>query len=317
MMFNRQIALLGGLLALIALGGGTASARSVSTNAGTSSFTFLKINTGARPVAMGGAFTGLADDEATLYYNPAGITSVSSNRYLLEYHNYFMDMQSGAAAIVHPISDKRFLAFQLSYLNYGDFTETNMAGTVTGTFSGGDLQFSGTYGMVVNPYFSMGGTIKFLYEKVQDFSATGMAFDLGAKYTSNRGRYTGGIAIQNLGFQFSGLGDDKDKLPLTLRVGGGTRPQGLNMLLAGDIILPTDSRVDFALGGEYFRLKPLYLRAGYNSYGSNYKVDGSSKNFTGVSFGVGFDIKRMQISYAYSPAADLGESHRITLTGGF
>jgi hypothetical protein len=25
----------------------------------------------------------------------------------------------------------------------------------------------------------------------------------------------------------------------------------------------------------------------------------------------------MQFSYAFSPAADLGDSHRVTLTGGF
>lgn len=317
MMCNRQISVLGGLAVLIGIGCSVVSARTISSQAGTSSFSFLKINTGARPVAMGGAFTGMADDEATLYYNPAGITAVTSNRYLLEYHNYFMDLQSGAAAVVHPLSEKKFLAFQLSYLNYGDFTETNTAGTVTGTFSGGDLQFAGTYAMVVKPYLSVGATMKFLYEKVQEFSATGMAFDIGAKYTSNRGRYTGGIMVQNLGVQLSGLGEKKDKLPMVLRLGGGARPQGLNMLIAGDIIVPTDNRAELAIGAEYLRLKPLYLRLGYNTFGSNYQVEGSSKNWTGISMGVGFDIKRMQISYAYSPAADLGESHRITLTGGF
>ena len=37
---------------------------------------FLKIGTGARPEAMGGAYTALADDVSALHYNPAGLSSV-------------------------------------------------------------------------------------------------------------------------------------------------------------------------------------------------------------------------------------------------
>ena len=33
---------------------------------------FLKIEPGSRPVGMGGAFTGLANDINTIFWNPAG-----------------------------------------------------------------------------------------------------------------------------------------------------------------------------------------------------------------------------------------------------
>ncbi|MGQ9707961.1 MAG: hypothetical protein ACUVUR_03690, partial [bacterium] len=36
-------------------------------------FTFMKLGVGARPVAMGQAFTGVADDANALFYNPAGL----------------------------------------------------------------------------------------------------------------------------------------------------------------------------------------------------------------------------------------------------
>ena len=39
----------------------------IHSKAGTSAFPFLKINIGARSISMGGAATGLADDEAALY----------------------------------------------------------------------------------------------------------------------------------------------------------------------------------------------------------------------------------------------------------
>jgi hypothetical protein len=123
--------------------------------------------------------------------------------------------------------------------------------------------------------------------------------------------------IQNLGFQLSALGTEKDKLPLTVRVGGAIKPRGLPMKLAGDIIVPVDNSADFAIGAEYLALKPLYLRLGWNSYGSNYRIENSDDKWAGLGVGVGFDYRRIQISYSYTPAADLGESHRITVSGGF
>lgn len=292
------------------------TARNINSGAGTSSFPFLKINIGARAVAMGGAFTGLADDESSLYYNPSGITSLTGNRYMLEYLNYFEDMQSGMVGYIHPLSETRFIAANISYLNYGKFTQTDLTGAVIGEFSGGDLVMAGTYAMKFKDYFAFGGTAKFIYEKVQNYSATGVALDLGAKYTSDRSRYTAGIMIQNLGFQLSAMGSDKERLPLMLRLGGGAKPKGLPFLFAADLIVPVDNNVVVALGAEYFELKPLYLRIGWNSFGSNYRGDGSTDSWAGLSLGVGFDYKSMRLSYAYSPAADLGQSHRITLTGG-
>ena len=101
-------------------------AADINTNAGTSAFSFLKINISARAVAMGGAFTGLSDDESSLYYNPAGITSFEENRFILGYHNYFVDMQSGFAGYIQGLDKTKFFGIYASYLNYGDFIETDV-----------------------------------------------------------------------------------------------------------------------------------------------------------------------------------------------
>src|SRR5687767_5725272 len=45
-------------------------------NAGTSGAAFLKIAPGARPVGMGEAFTGVADDIHSVYFNPAGLAMI-------------------------------------------------------------------------------------------------------------------------------------------------------------------------------------------------------------------------------------------------
>ena len=310
---------------IIAMGSPTGWTKSANADAGTSSFPFLKINVGARAVAMGGAFTGLANDATALYYNPAGIASMPRTNFVAGYHNYFADLQSGFIGYVRELAPGSVGGAFVSYLNYGNFTETDQVGNVLGEFSGGDLLFGLSFGRQYNEQFSFGATAKVIYEKLQDYSASGFALDLGARYSTRtvdvrdykfENSFTGGIAIQNLGTELSSLGNESFSLPLLIRAGGSARLKGLPMIFVGDIILPQDNDIDFAFGAEYFELKPLYLRLGWNSFGSNYKAADSNDKWAGFSMGAGFDYRNYHIAYAVTLAADLGESHRITLTGG-
>jgi hypothetical protein len=302
-----------GILAI----GCSVSAKSVNSNAGTSAFSFLKISTGARPVAMGGAYTGLADDENSLFYNPAGVTVLDRPGYILDYHNYFIDLQSGLVGYITQYKGKHHVAAYINYLNYGKFTETNNIGEIEGEFGGGNVVLGLTYGRQYNEALSFGATGKLIYEKVHDVSAHGVAFDLGVRYSGDRSRYTAGFMVQNLGVQLSNFTSaEKDALPITFRLGTGARPRGLPVQFVGDIIFPVDNDISFAIGGEYYDLKPLYLRIGWNSFGLNYRAAESDDSWAGLSLGLGFDWRSMQVSYAFSPGAELGDSHRITLTGG-
>ncbi len=291
------------------------NAQEINSNAGTSAFSFLKINVSARAVGMGGAFTGLADDESALYYNPAGITSIEDSKYIVGYHNYFFDMQTGFLGYIKPINEKRTIGFYLSYLNYGSFTQTAQTGSVIGDFGGGDLLFALSIAQKKDHNISYGLTAKFIYERIDTYTATGAAFDLALKYNSDRGRFGAGIMLQNVGVQLSSLGTTKDKLPSTIRSGISFKPRGVPMTITSDLILPFDNDMIFAIGADYYNFKPFYIRLGWNSFGSNYKATNSNASLTGLSLGCGFDIKKMQISYAFSPSADLGDSHRITVTG--
>jgi len=293
-----------------------------NSRVGTRSFNFLKIEISARPVAMGGAYTGISDDEASVFYNPAGFAGFENKRFGFGYLNNVFEMQTGYISYFHPLSYRgdKVIAVYMDYLNYGDFTRTNSLGEVLGTFSGSDILFGAGYAQKINEQFRVGGMVKLIYEKIDDYSAHGFAFDVGAKYSLLDERTSFGFAAQNIGAQLSGFteGGDKDPLPMRFRLGVSHHPIGLPFLLAGDIVLPTDNDLYFALGGELIEIRPLFVRLGWNSFGSSNFETGSSHDWlSGFSAGFGVELSNFQISYAVSPQADLGTSHRVTINGGF
>ncbi|MEW5993191.1 MAG: PorV/PorQ family protein [Candidatus Zixiibacteriota bacterium] len=292
------------------------SKKDINSRAGTSAFPFLKINLGARAVGMGGAFTGLADDESALYYNPAGIATLEGRRFIAGYHNYFVDIQSGFLGYINRLNDNISFGGWASYLNYGDFVETDGTGEIIGDFSGGDLLAAFTIAYRQNHNITFGGTIKLIYERLHEYTSTGLAADIGVRYAGDRERYGAGLMIQNLGKQLSALNEETYRLPLTFRGGVFVRPREFPLTIAGDLIVPVDNDPVVAIGADYYEFRPFYARIGWDSFGSNYRGAESDDSWAGLSLGIGFDYQHLHISYSYSPSADLGESHRVTLTGG-
>jgi hypothetical protein len=290
-----------------------------NSRVGTRVFNFLKIETAARPIAMGGAFTGVADDASALFYNPAGVASLGGRNIIAGYHDNIFDMQSGFLGYIHPVGIDRKFSIYVSYLNYGDFIGTDDYGTETGTFSGSDMLFAAGYSMAAKKNLHFGAVGKFIYEKIDKYSSTGLAVDLAAKIFLNNKLTSLGLTVQNLGGQLSGYQDNSEKepLPMTFRAGISSRLRGLPMLVAADFVAPTDNDIYFCLGAEFLDLKPLFLRAGWSSFGSNYKTDSDKDDFAGFTAGFGLTQGRLHIAYAISPQAELGTGHRVTLTGGF
>ncbi len=62
---------------------------------GTTGFTFLQVPTGARAVAMGGAFSAVPGDPLSLYWNPAALGLAGNSALSTNYTSYMMDMQAG------------------------------------------------------------------------------------------------------------------------------------------------------------------------------------------------------------------------------
>jgi len=92
--------------------------------------------------------------------------------------------------------------FTVSYNNY----------LSDGTFGASDLAVGGSYAHRLSRRVFVGGTVKLIYESIQDYSSTGLAFDAGFIFRFEDGRTQIGGAITNLGTQLAALGEEKESL---------------------------------------------------------------------------------------------------------
>lgn len=294
---------------------------------GTRAFNFLKRDIGARAVGMGGALTGLSDDESALFYNPAGIALLEGRRGILSYQNFIAGISSGFVGYIHPTSETARLGGFINYINYGEFIRTDISGLEQGTFGATSLVIGGHYSRVVSSKLQAGGNLKLIYANWDSFTATGLAVDLGLRYTikkqptvfKKRGFGSVGLTVQNLGKMLSAftVNSEKEPLPVVVRLGVAGRPRGTPVTISADAIAPADNDVFFAIGVEYTEIERLALRFGWSSLGKNYKTETDNSSLAGFSFGIGFHFERMKIEYSFTPMNDLGEAHRLTVNHQF
>ena len=66
--------------------------RSNVSKRGTTAANFLEIGIGARALALGSAFTALADDPSTLYWNVGGLAKLKRNGFMFNHSEWIADI---------------------------------------------------------------------------------------------------------------------------------------------------------------------------------------------------------------------------------
>jgi len=293
------------------------SSFATNSKVGTTAYSFLKIDAGARSTAMGGAFVGLSDDESALYFNPAGLIQIEGKSFFATYNNYIADIQSGFLGYVQPYGENTRLGVSVHYFNYGSMSKRGDQNEDLGTFGASDFALGLSWVKGINSQFSLGGTAKFIYEKIEIFSSYALALDLGVIHVSQDKRTRFGLVGQNLGVELKGFTKShKDDLPTVVKVGMSHHMRGLPLIVALDVAKPFDNDIFFNLGGEFTGLEPLYLRLGWSSFGKNFKTNSDKDNWAGFAAGFGITWKVYRFDYAFSSYADLGGVHKISVSGG-
>lgn len=280
-----------------------------SSSRGTTTAGFLKLAVGARPVAMGEAYTAVVDDASSLYWNPAGLARVE-RRAATFMHSVYVDssfFDYGAYAQATPVG--RFGA-AVQYFSAGSVTETDVAGNEVGRFTPSDLAVSFGYARTVAG-FAVGAAAKVIHSTLRDSASTG-ALDVGVQSpTYMEGKLRWGAALANLGGTMR-FDEAREKLPLILR-GGVAYAMSERVLLAFDVGLPRDNDPFAAMGAEALlaggKGGALLGRLGLNTRTLS-GVDG----FRAVSFGMGLRLGGLDVDYGFLPLGQIGLAHRMSLS---
>jgi len=269
-------------------------------------FPIFRMGVGARALAMGGAYTALADDATAGYWNPAGLTGIEKfNLSSMLSANVSFDRQYSYGGLGYNFGTAGWGAF--SWINGGvnDINKTARGNSKPlGTFNADDHGFFFSYANKMDDNLNVGASVKVAYQKIDSYSKTGVSFDAGLKYLISD--------HVNLAVVASDLGGKigRDKIPANFRLGmaafafeGFTFAADVEKTqYRPDVKIHLGSGYDYEFADDYFAT----INAGI-----------SQGDFT---IGAGLTVmSKYSLDYAYVTEKEnfLGENHRVSLTLSF
>jgi long-subunit fatty acid transport protein len=285
-----------------------ASAASSAGEPGTAGFLFLRLGDGARASGMGEAYTAVADDATSIYWNPAGMASVQGVALNLTHSEWFQGVRLEQVSVVNEMFSGA-AGLQFTGVYYGSLDRYGETPTLVpdGTFSPYDLSFAAGYAMDILPNVAVGAAIKGIYSKIDFESAGDWAVDLGILHRSQIKGLTLGASVLNWGPQAKFVAD-KFFPPFQIRGGAAYRYDASwlrgHAILAADAVFPNDGTGKVHFGMEYSYREMVAIRAGYKT---NYDTQGAT-------VGLGVNWRGFSFDYAYMPMDfNLGDAHRFSL----
>lgn len=329
------------LTAALIIGGNT----NAQVFSGTTTAQFLKIEAGARAIAMGGAFVSVADDVSAIYWNPAGLPKLKNNAVSFSYTSWLVNTNHNYVGIVYKLNDQNVFALSYTLLSMPDMkvrTEFYQDGTGE-YFSASDFSLGLSYGLAITDKFSMGITGKYVGQNIWHMTTSTIALDVGLHYNTPVKGLNLGMSVSNIGPKMQYEGDDSfiyytfdpdqrgnsdkifadikmDKwdLPLIFRVGLSYNlldTELHDILISMDAIHPNDYSEYVNVGLEYCFTDRIFLRGGY-------KTLFKEQSEEGLTLGAGViyyltDSLPLKFDYAYADFGKLESVHRVTVEIGF
>jgi len=269
---------------------------------------YLQYGAGARSLAMGGAYVGLADEASAPYWNPAGLTQIEEHQFLSMYAPFFEGVSHNFVSYVHPLRSWGNLAISDIFLYSGGYEEVDEAGNVLDTNQSifmNSVIFS--YAGRIFRQLSLGANLKLVHERVMRYSGNSQGIDLGLLYKPVD-ELSIGLVVQNVLQPKVTLIDDPNVYDTNVKGGVAFNTYYNRLTLTADINKLVNEKAYFSAGLEispweeatFSSLKRLDLRAGVNHL----------QSFT---CGIGLKINFLSMDYAFN-IHKMGNLHRFGLT---
>jgi hypothetical protein len=297
---------------------------------------FLAIGVGGRPLGMGGAFVSLVNDVTAGYWNPGALARINYPQLSLMHDERFGNLVNydyGSIAI--PFGPSTSVGLSIIRLGVDDVPNTKGAWldlNNNGYFDAGDrLDYSKikffnaadwavylTYSKRQNEKLSYGVNLKVISRSIDDGSAWGIGFDVGAIYSFND-KFRLGANLQDISTTYLAWNTGrKELITPTAKVGGS---YDIGIFKTGRITPAVDFDVRFEnrkfaslahLGpvsfdmhaGLEYGFKDLFaVRVGYNDVKQ-------------LTLGAGVKLPKLNIDYSFAKFDNndqLGNTHRISV----
>jgi hypothetical protein len=307
---------------------------------------FMAIGIGGRPLGMGGAFTGVANDVTSGYYNPAGLANVNYPQLSLMHSEQFGNLVNyDYGAVVIPFQDDMSFGLSIMRLAVDGIPDTRNAledGRNPGVtiydptfinddyarlnydkiteFSNQDWAFYLSFAKRQTQDFYWGANIKIIRRDIAEFGATGIGFDVGAFWMPLENLTVGGNlqdATTTLVAWSTGL---NELISPTLKLGSAYRITGI----LGGYIMPAvdfDIRFENRQFASEFNVGPVSFDA-HAGFEWNIKdlvyIRGGYSDVKQFTAGAGIKLPKLNIDYSFARFSQseldrLPDSHRISL----
>jgi hypothetical protein len=269
---------------------------------------FLRIGMGARASAMGEGYSAVAEDASTVYWNPAAMAAVLGTNLQFTHDEYMGSTRVEQLALTHETKYGTLgLSFTGMFMDDLERRDDVPTAVPLGTFTVYDASFAIGFARYIIPNTSVGVTVKPVYQKIDTWSATGWAFDLGLYHVARIDGVKLAAVVGNLGAPMKFVAEEY-ALPRYVKVGGSYERESVPLrgrfLLTLDGVFVNDGDPKQHMGAEYMYRRTIAVRAGYKAGYDSY----------GGTFGLGIRYKQLDLDYAFILVKnDLGDSHRFSL----
>ena len=267
---------------------------------GKSGFGFLKISPSARAAGMGDAFTAIADDVTTIFYNPAGLTNLDKFVFNFNHTDWIVNSSIISGAIARPFGRNGAIGISIVKFDTEDFEETTVLDPEgTGRMiDAGDVALAVAYAIQLTDNLSFGFKGQYLEEKIDIDKATAITADFSTYYRTGFRDLTLAMIMKNFGPEAKFL-SDKFKLPLYFNVNTamsliGSKGSPFQWLVSIESAFATDYRDRYHLGTEMWIADMIALRGGYKFY---YDTEDWTIG-AGLKLGIGSRKVIIDISYS-------------------
>jgi len=280
--------------------------------AGDNACAFLRTGVGARSLGMGGTGLVKANNATAIYWNPALLADLQQMYLDTTYSNKFTsEVEYGFVGFVYHGFGVGVLRQGVRDIEKSTSLDTNSRPIISGSFNNEEDAIYFSYGHRLNDRISIGSSLKYIYQSLDDGKANAFSLDLAGMYRiweTDTKQLRAGMNLQDVNRPaFKWSTGQSDKIPSNLKAGVAYEQKIRKLYLDKIIICLEENKRES---------RPWVTNAGVELSTSLYTTIRAGYNGKNMTFGASLFHKYVYIDYAFTPHT-LGDTHWFSIGGKF